>query len=182
MKSNMVRVADCDRYVGNRIRQRRIMNGLSQQQLADLIGTTYQQEHKYERGINRVSAGRLYSIAQALEASIGYFFEGLESEQPRKMTGRQRMCLDVARNFTAIRDEKLQKALAEVARALVPNMTSIPAEEGVDLPPVVQQNDIDDRDGIIADMKEIACQHGEGERMAEETLFYDPAQRTPKKP
>ena len=78
MKSNIMRAADCDRYVGSRIRQRRVMSGLSQQQVADLIGTTYQQEHKYERGINRISAGRLYSIAQALDSSVAYFFEGFE--------------------------------------------------------------------------------------------------------
>src|SRR5215472_11487722 len=52
------RTQDIDRHVGARIRERRIMLGLTQQQLADLIGVTYQQAHKYERGINRVSAGR----------------------------------------------------------------------------------------------------------------------------
>ena len=51
------RTQDIDRHVGARIRERRIMLGLTQQQLADLIGVTYQQAHKYERGINRVSAG-----------------------------------------------------------------------------------------------------------------------------
>src|SRR4051794_31223821 len=60
------RTQDIDRHVGARVRERRIMMGLTQQQLADLIGVTYQQAHKYERGINRVSAGRLYEIAQVL--------------------------------------------------------------------------------------------------------------------
>jgi len=54
------------------------MLGLTQQQLADLIGVTYQQAHKYERGINRVSAGRLFEIAQVLSVPVGYFFGGLE--------------------------------------------------------------------------------------------------------
>src|SRR5207253_6079429 len=72
------RTQDIDRHVGARIRERRIMLGLTQQQLADLIGVTYQQAHKYERGINRVSAGRLYEIAQVLSVPIGYFFEGLD--------------------------------------------------------------------------------------------------------
>ena len=48
------RTQDIDRHVGARVRERRIMLGLTQQQLADLIGVTYQQAHKYERGINRV--------------------------------------------------------------------------------------------------------------------------------
>src|SRR3954451_23041748 len=71
------RTQDIDRHVGGRVRERRIMLGLTQQQLADLIGVTYQQAHKYERGINRISAGRLYEIAQVLSVPIGYFFDGL---------------------------------------------------------------------------------------------------------
>ena len=60
------RIQDIDHYVGARVRERRIMLGFTQQQLADLIGVTYQQAHKYERGINRISAGRLFDIAQVL--------------------------------------------------------------------------------------------------------------------
>jgi transcriptional regulator with XRE-family HTH domain len=62
------------------MRERRIMLGLTQQQMAELIGVTYQQAHKYEKGINRVAAGRLYSIAQALGVDVGYFFEGLQTQ------------------------------------------------------------------------------------------------------
>ena len=54
-----------------------IMLGLTQQQMADLIGVTYQQAHKYERGINRIAGGRLYAIAQALGVEVGFFFEGI---------------------------------------------------------------------------------------------------------
>jgi transcriptional regulator with XRE-family HTH domain len=56
----------------------RIMLGLTQQQLADPIGVTYQQAHKYERGINGVAAGRLYKVAQVLGVDISYFFKALE--------------------------------------------------------------------------------------------------------
>jgi DNA-binding XRE family transcriptional regulator len=70
------RTQDIDRHVGARIRERRIMLGLTQQQLADLIGVTYQQAHKYERGINRVSAGRLFEVAQVLGVPVSYFFDG----------------------------------------------------------------------------------------------------------
>ena len=69
--------ATIDDHVGARIRERRIMLGLTQQQLAEMIGVTYQQAHKYERGINRVSAGRLFEIARALSAQISYFYEGI---------------------------------------------------------------------------------------------------------
>src|SRR5947199_6467929 len=95
--------AAIDDHVGARIRERRIMLGLSQQQLAQLIGVTYQQAHKYERGLNRISAGRLYDIAQVLSAPVSWFFEGLSTDVSTvELTPRQRMCLELARNFAAI--------------------------------------------------------------------------------
>lgn len=104
--------------MGTRIRERRIMLGLSQQQMADLIGVTYQQAHKYERGINRISAGRLYEIAQVLGVPVSYFFEGLDNQRATDLTARQRMCLELARNFSSIQNEKHQEALSQMARAL----------------------------------------------------------------
>ena len=108
-----------DHHVGARIRERRIMLGLSQQQLAQMIGVTYQQAHKYERGLNRISAGRLYEISQVLGVPVSWFFDGLQrTDQPAEMTQRQRMCLELARNFAAIDNEKHQEALSQMARAL----------------------------------------------------------------
>ena len=88
------------------------------QQLADLIGVTYQQAHKYERGINRVSAGRLYEIAQVLSVPIGYFFDGLDGQGTRSVSPRERMCLELARNFAQIPNERHQEALSQLARVL----------------------------------------------------------------
>ena len=107
-----------DDHVGGRIRERRIMLGLTQQQLAEMIGVTYQQAHKYERGINRVSAGRLFAIARALSTPITYFYEGIGEEGPRPITLHQRMQLEIARNFAEIRSEKHQDAVSQLARAL----------------------------------------------------------------
>jgi transcriptional regulator with XRE-family HTH domain len=112
------RTQDIDRRVGARIRDRRIMLGLTQQQLADLIGVTYQQAHKYERGINRVSAGRLFEIARVLNAPISYFYEGIGDDSPRTVTPHQRMLLEIARNFAEIQNEKHQEAVSQLARAL----------------------------------------------------------------
>jgi transcriptional regulator with XRE-family HTH domain len=112
------RTQDIDRYVGARIRERRIMLGLTQQQLADLIGVTYQQAHKYERGINRVSAGRLYEVAQVLSVPVNYFFDGLDQESERAISPRERMCLELARNFAQIPNERHQEALSQLARVL----------------------------------------------------------------
>ena len=113
------RATETDRYVGGRIRERRIMLGLSQQQMADMIGVTYQQTHKYERGINRISAGRLFEIARVLKVPVSYFFEGLgDRPEGGTLTGRQRMCLELARNFARITNERHQEALSRLARSL----------------------------------------------------------------
>src|SRR5207248_9914204 len=110
--------AAIDDHVGARIRERRIMLGLTQQQLADLIGVTYQQAHKYERGINRVSAGRLYEMAQVLSVPVSYFFDGIQGEDSRPVSPRERMCLELARNFAQIPNERHQEALSQLARVL----------------------------------------------------------------
>jgi len=112
------RASETDRFVGVKIRERRVMLGLSQQQMANLIGVTYQQAHKYERGINRISAGRLYEISQVLRVPVGYFFEGLGEVADRELPPRQRMCLEVARNFALIENERHQEALSQMARSL----------------------------------------------------------------
>ena len=120
MKRTTSRTQDIDHHVGARIRERRIMLGLTQQQLADLIGVTYQQAHKYERGINRVSAGRLFEIARVLSVPVSDFFEGLDSAEAngRSNSPRERMCLELARNFSQIENERHQEALSQLARAL----------------------------------------------------------------
>ncbi|WP_169567696.1 helix-turn-helix domain-containing protein [Sneathiella limimaris] len=116
--SDEICVQHIDKHVGNKIRERRILLGYTQQQMANLIGVTYQQAHKYERGINRISAGRLYSIARALNVPISYFFENLENTNNKEPSPRQRMCLEMARNFAQIENEKYQDALSHLARAL----------------------------------------------------------------
>lgn len=123
------RALDVDNYVSLRIRQRRIMLGLTQQQMAELIGVTYQQAHKYETGINRISAGRLYQIAQALGVEIGYFFEDAEPGGERKaqateMLPQQRMLLELARNFANIGNRKHQDAICSLARVLAASDSS----------------------------------------------------------
>jgi len=116
-QSHRASAADC--HVGARIRERRVMMGLSQQQLAKLIGVTYQQAHKYERGLNRISAGRLFEIGQALGVPVAWFFEGFGPETASNdASPRQRMCLELARNFSLIDNDKHQEALSQMARAL----------------------------------------------------------------
>ena len=69
-----------DVHVGKRVRHRRWMVGMTQQQLGDIVGIKFQQIQKYETGMNRISASRLWDIAQALDVSISFFFEGFDGE------------------------------------------------------------------------------------------------------
>jgi transcriptional regulator with XRE-family HTH domain len=112
------RAQDVDRHVGTRMRERRILLGLTQQQIAELSGVTYQQAHKYEKALNRVAAGRLYLIARALGVQVGYFYEGLQTAAVATPTPEQRMLLELARDFLEIRDREHQAAVVYLARAL----------------------------------------------------------------
>jgi transcriptional regulator with XRE-family HTH domain len=112
------RSQDVDRHVGARMRERRIMLGLTQHQLAELIGVTYQQAHKYEKGINRVAAGRLYYVAQALGVEVSYFFEGLPTTGGLMPSPQQRMLLELARNYLNIPHPRHREAIVALARAL----------------------------------------------------------------
>lgn len=67
-----------DKRLGERVRARRLEIGMSQERLAELLGVTFQQVQKYEKGMNRIAASRLYDIAEALELPIERFFEGLK--------------------------------------------------------------------------------------------------------
>ena len=128
MKQSSPEYQQVERHVGLKIRQLRTQLGLTQQQLAELIGVTYQQAHKYERGINRVSAGRLYESARVLGADVGYFFEGLEDGGQVRLTERQRLCLQVSRNFSHIEDERDQEAVSQLCRSLAAKACQPPAE------------------------------------------------------
>jgi transcriptional regulator with XRE-family HTH domain len=69
-----------DVHVGKRVRHRRWMMGMTQQQLAEKVGIKFQQIQKYETGMNRISASRLWDIAGTLEVPISFFFDGLSGE------------------------------------------------------------------------------------------------------
>lgn len=106
-----------DRLIGTRIHELRIAMGLSRQQLAELIGVTHQQLQKYEKGKNRISAGRLLAISKALKKPISYFFDD-EGNQDALPNQHQRMCIEVARNFLKIRNPVHQDAVNFLVRSL----------------------------------------------------------------
>jgi transcriptional regulator with XRE-family HTH domain len=107
--------------------------GLSLQQLSVLIGVTYQQAHKYERGHNRITAGRLYDISQALGVQVGWLFEGLADATPiPEVSPRLRLSLELARNFALISNQKHREAISSMARALADEQTKAANETHIE--------------------------------------------------
>ncbi len=111
-----------DAHVGKRIRHRRWMVGMTQQQLADKVGIKFQQIQKYETGMNRVSASRLWDVADALGVSISFFFEGLADGQAPHLAPQGDMmadkeALELVRSYYAI-PEAQRRRLFDLARVL----------------------------------------------------------------
>jgi transcriptional regulator with XRE-family HTH domain len=114
-----------DVHVGKRIRHRRWMNGVTQQQLAEKVGIKFQQIQKYETGMNRVSASRLWDIARALGVPVSFFFEGMDGPAaPAAPAGdmpgdilADREALELLRSYYAI-PENQRRRLFELARVL----------------------------------------------------------------
>ena len=114
-----------DVHVGKRIRQRRWMNGTTQQQLAEAVGIKFQQIQKYETGMNRVSASRLWDIAHVLAVPVSFFFEGLEASGVTEtlqgdvpgdiLTDKE--ALELLRSYYAI-PENQRRRLFDLARVL----------------------------------------------------------------
>jgi transcriptional regulator with XRE-family HTH domain len=72
-----------DAYIGARVRMRRLMLNMSQEVLSGKLGVTFQQVQKYEKGLNRISASRLFELAQALSVPDGYFYDGIDENEAR---------------------------------------------------------------------------------------------------
>jgi len=120
-----------DVHVGKRVRHRRWMVGMTQQQLGEAVGIKFQQIQKYETGMNRVSASRLWDIAKAMDVDVRFFFEGIEegvtdsapedikTESP-KMQGdllADKEALELVRSYYSI-PENQRRRLFDLARAL----------------------------------------------------------------
>ncbi|MGG7567232.1 helix-turn-helix domain-containing protein [Rhodovulum sp. DZ06] len=119
-----------DVHVGKRIRQRRWMVGMTQQQLGEKVGIKFQQIQKYETGMNRVSASRLWDIAAALDVPVNFFFEGIAGEEsdlgaayetaetaPRGDLLADKEALELVRSYYSIPEEQ-RRRIFELARAM----------------------------------------------------------------
>lgn len=119
-----------DRRLGQRLRTRRLESGLSQERLAEILGVTFQQVQKYEKGVNRMAASRLFEIAAALDVPVAYFFEGLTAGRPRGMAEEPDTAfvydilatpegLNLLHLFSAIKSTKLRRRVVDLVRAMV---------------------------------------------------------------
>lgn len=115
-----------DVHVGKRIRHRRWLISVTQQQLAEKVGIKFQQIQKYETGANRVSASRLWDIAEALDVDVSFFFEGIDSaDTPSEPVVKgvpadilnDKEALDLVRSYYSIPEEQ-RKRLFDLARVL----------------------------------------------------------------
>lgn len=129
-----------DVHVGQRLRQRRTLLGMSQEKLAAAFGVSFQQVQKYERGANRISASRLHLLTKILDVPVGYFFEGLPShlenreelenvevDTPDRMTSRE--TLELVRAYYRITDPAVRRRFVDLVRAVGRSETDEEIEE-----------------------------------------------------
>jgi len=119
-------ISDIDLHVGKRLRRRRRLLGLTQQQLAESVGIRFQQIQKYECGANRVSASRLFELAESLDVPVQYFYEGLSNRDEIDGEGHlaadvlsQKETVDLIRAYYRL-GERPRKRLLELAKSLEP--------------------------------------------------------------
>jgi transcriptional regulator with XRE-family HTH domain len=119
-----------DKEIGSRVRMRRISIGMSQEKLGDMLGLTFQQVQKYEKGANRISVGRLVDIAKILGVDIHFFFNGIKSikaeagfaeeESPPYISEVMSTPegLQLIRAFTGIKNPKIRKSIVQLVASL----------------------------------------------------------------
>lgn len=110
-----------DVHVGERLRERRSFMGYTQESLARQLNLSHQQVQKYETGANRISAGRLYELAQTLGVDVAYFFEGFDEAMPMREPehgGTKRAAIEIAQNFSDIQDPAVKSTLASLVKML----------------------------------------------------------------
>lgn len=131
------RTGTIDVHIGRKIRQRRVLLGITQEKLADALGVTFQQVQKYEHGANRVSASRLWQLSIVLETSINYFFEGMTKQTAKNHPVNERQetlaedkafsgfdpmdrkeTMDLVRNYYAISNPTVAKTVRKLLKTL----------------------------------------------------------------
>jgi len=119
-----------DKYVGSRVRMRRLMLGMSQEKLGEKLGLTFQQVQKYEKGTNRIGASRLQHIAQILKVPVSFFFDGAVSKQAEDGSSKAPVAdyvsdflstsdgLALTKAFTNIKDARLRRRVVDLVEEI----------------------------------------------------------------
>jgi len=114
-----------DIQVGNRVRIRRMLIGMSQEKLGDHLGLTFQQVQKYEKGVNRIGAGRLFEVSRILNVPVDFFYEGVSAAGQPESDGAPVMefvssgeGLQLALAFMKIKDAKVRKRMLDLVKSL----------------------------------------------------------------
>ena len=129
-----------DTHVGSRVRLRRMLLGMSQERLGDSMGLTFQQVQKYEKGVNRIGASRLFQISKILDVPVQFFFEEAPHSDASPVKGmaeadsetfileflNSREGLELNRAFVKIADPKVRKSVVDLVRALSAGSANTP--------------------------------------------------------
>jgi len=129
-----------DVHVGSRVRFRRMLLGMSQEKLGERLGLTFQQVQKYEKGINRIGASRLFHLAQVLGVPVQFFYEEVPAAEPPPLVSegfaekpaessiveflRSRDGLELNKAFVRISDAKARRAIVDLVRSLANDDTN----------------------------------------------------------
>jgi transcriptional regulator with XRE-family HTH domain len=136
-----------DKYVGSRVRMRRIMLGMSQEKLGEALGLTFQQIQKYEKGTNRVGASRLQQISEVLQVPVSFLFDGgpsgitlsessAESASPAYISDFLATSegLALTRAFTRIHDSKLRRSIVDLVEQIADREAGVNGEKSAKIP------------------------------------------------
>ena len=136
------RASPIDVHVGTRVRLRRTLLGMSQEKLGEALGLTFQQIQKYERGVNRIGASRLFDLARVLDVPIGFFFDDMSAELGGNAANRSRSAafgfaegqegfeddtlhrretLELVRAYYRITDPSIRKRVFDLIKTLSPS-------------------------------------------------------------
>jgi transcriptional regulator with XRE-family HTH domain len=117
-----------DAHVGNRVRLRRMLVGMSQERLGELLGLTFQQVQKYEKGVNRIAAGRLFEISGILGVPVSFFYEDIDGRRAGFAEGADAPPvmdflasgegLQLSLAFMRIEDPKVRRRILDLVRSL----------------------------------------------------------------
>ena len=123
-----------DKFVGSRVRARRVGLRISQTKLGDAIGVTFQQVQKYENGTNRIGASNLFKISKTLSVEVAFFFEGLDADEEaaKELAGlsegsqtkfdvdpmSSREAIELMHNYFRVKDKNIKKKLSQLVKTM----------------------------------------------------------------